>query len=189
MQFYFQNFFLFIDVFCLHWIVLLSCNWFHLILQDFAIFSMWLQTDGQMDQWTDRPTDGWTNGWSNGCTMFLLYRNAIDASWNVDFTTDFAIFTKALRTDQPTDRRTDKPSYRDVMMYAVRLSYRLEQDFARKCWFPLFFTKAWRTDRPSYGDARTHLNKAHKANDASSCWRLIDVATFIVLYHFLLAKS
>ena len=79
-NFIFNTFFLFIDVFCLHWIVLLSFNWFHLILQDFAIFSMWLQTDGQMNQWTDRPTDGWTNGWSNGCTMFLLYTNAKGAS-------------------------------------------------------------------------------------------------------------
>ena len=73
-------FFHVIDVFCLHWIVLLTCNWSHLSLQDFAIFTMWLQTDRQMDQWTDRPMDGWTNGWSNGCTMFLLYTNAIGAS-------------------------------------------------------------------------------------------------------------
>ena len=39
--------------------------------------------------------------------------------------------------------------------------------------FP-FLTKAWPTDRRtdgrSYRDARTHLNKAHTANDASSWW-------------------
>ena len=42
---------------------------------------------------------------------------------NNHFPIDFAIFTKALRTDgrtdrptdQPTDRRTDKPSYRDAI--------------------------------------------------------------------------
>ena len=38
---------------------------------------------------------------------------------NEDFSIDFAIFTKALRTDGPTnapiDRRTEKPSYRDAI--------------------------------------------------------------------------
>ena len=38
---------------------------------------------------------------------------------NDDFPIDFAIFTKALRTDQrtngPTDQRMDKPSYRDAI--------------------------------------------------------------------------
>ena len=31
------------------------------------------------------------------------------------FPIDFAIFTKALRTDQQTDQRTDKPSYKDAI--------------------------------------------------------------------------
>ena len=38
---------------------------------------------------------------------------------NDEFPTDFAILTKALRTDGPTDgptdRRMDKPSYRDAI--------------------------------------------------------------------------
>ena len=34
---------------------------------------------------------------------------------NNDFPVDFAIFTKALRTNGPTDRRTDTPSYRDAI--------------------------------------------------------------------------
>ena len=45
--------------------------------------------DGRIDGWIDRPTDAWTNGW----TMFLSYRDAIDASENDDFQTDFGIFT------------------------------------------------------------------------------------------------
>ena len=56
-----------------------------------------------------------------------FYKDAIDVPRNNDFPTDFAIFTKALRTDGPTDRRTDqgtdqqtdrrtdKPSYRDAI--------------------------------------------------------------------------
>ena len=51
----------------------------------------------------DGPMDGWTNGW----TMFLSYTDAIDASKNDDFLTDFAIITKALRTNQRMDRQTD----------------------------------------------------------------------------------
>ena len=34
---------------------------------------------------------------------------------NDDFPIDFAIFTKALPTDQRTDGRTDIPSYRDAI--------------------------------------------------------------------------
>ena len=34
---------------------------------------------------------------------------------NDDFPIDFAIFTKALPTDGPADRRTDIPSYRDAI--------------------------------------------------------------------------
>ena len=52
-----------------------------------------------MDQCTERPTDGWTDGW----TMFLSYTGKIDASENDDFSTDLAIFTKALWTDRRTD--------------------------------------------------------------------------------------
>ena len=55
----------------------------------------------------DRQTDGWTNRWTNGWTMFLLNKDAIDASENDDFLADFAFLTKALPTDQPTDRPTD----------------------------------------------------------------------------------
>jgi len=54
----------------------------------------------------DRLTYAWTNGW----TMFLFYTDAIDASENDDFHTDFALSIKALRTNRPTDRRTDRTS-------------------------------------------------------------------------------
>ena len=67
----------------------------------------------------DRPMDGWNNRW----TDIPLYKDAIYATENDDFPTDFAIFTKPLltdqQTDQPTDgrtdRRTDIPSYRDAI--------------------------------------------------------------------------
>ena len=71
---------------------------FHLILFDFAIdfliYIKWLQ----MDQWMDRPMDGWINE-----TMFFSYTDAMDASENDDFPTDYPIFTKALGTNRPMD--------------------------------------------------------------------------------------
>ena len=45
-----------------------------------------------------RPTAGWTNGW----TMFLSDTDTV--------LTDFAIFTKALRTDRGTNGPTDGPT-------------------------------------------------------------------------------
>ena len=76
-------------------------------------------TDRLMDQltdrWMDRPMDGWNNRW----TDIPLYRDAIYATENDDFPTDFAIFTKLLQTNQQTDRRTNRwtdiPSYRDAI--------------------------------------------------------------------------
>ena len=55
--------------------------------------------------------------------MFLSHTDAIDASENIHFPTHFAIFTKALQTNQPTDQTTDQqtdqqmdiPSYRDAI--------------------------------------------------------------------------
>ena len=68
-------------------------------------------TDRLMDQltdrWIDRPMDGWNNRW----TDIPLYKDAIYATEYDDFPTDFAIFTKPLRTDrqtnQPMDRQID----------------------------------------------------------------------------------
>ena len=59
--------------------------------------------DGQMDQWIGKQVAGGTNGWINGWTMFLSYTIVLDASENENFPTDFALFTKALQTDQSTD--------------------------------------------------------------------------------------
>ena len=42
---------------------------------------------------------------------------------NNHFPIDFAIFTKALRTDRQTDRRTDKPSYRDAIAASKKKIY------------------------------------------------------------------
>ena len=59
----FQLIFLFIFVFIL-WMLLAPLNYaidFQLIQPDvaidFAIFTIWLETDGQMNQWMDRPID------------------------------------------------------------------------------------------------------------------------------------
>ena len=59
-----------------------------------------LRTDRQTEWWADRQIHGWT------CNIHAK---------NDDFSIDFAIFTKALPTDGPTDRRTDIPSYRDAI--------------------------------------------------------------------------
>ena len=60
-----------------------------------------------MAQWTDRTIDGWINGWKSEWTMFLSYTDAMDASKNDGFLSDFAIFTKVLGTrDQQTNKRT-----------------------------------------------------------------------------------
>ena len=64
-----------------------------------------------MDKCTDRLIDGWTNGWA----MFLFYTDAMGASNNDNFSTDFAIFTIALRIIGPTVRWADIPSYRDAI--------------------------------------------------------------------------
>ena len=57
---------------------------------------------------------------------------------------------KLIFTDRQIDglieRGTGKPSYRYVKMHLEVLAYLFWQYFARKCWFSLFLTKAWRTD-------------------------------------------
>ena len=53
-----------------------------------------------------RPMDGWNNRW----TDIPLYKDAIHATKNDDFPTDFAIFTKPLRTNRQTDQPTDRPT-------------------------------------------------------------------------------
>ena len=63
-------------------------------------------TDRWTDQWTGRPIDGWTNGW----TIILPHTDAIDASKNDDFLTDFAIFTKVSRANRQTNGRADGPT-------------------------------------------------------------------------------
>ena len=79
----------------------------HNFAMDFAVFTMWLQMDGLtgkwMDQWMDRPMEEWNSGWTN----IPPYKDAMYTSKNDDFLTDFAIFTKALWTDAPTDQRTN----------------------------------------------------------------------------------
>ena len=62
--------------------------------------NFYMVTDG----WMDGSMDGWIDGGTNGWTMLIFYTDAIDASDNDDLSTDFAFFTKALPTDQPTDR-------------------------------------------------------------------------------------
>ena len=60
-----------------------------------------------MDQRIDKTIDGWTKGWTNEWLMSLSCTDAIDASENDDFLTDFSIFTKALWTDAPSDQCTN----------------------------------------------------------------------------------
>ena len=49
---------------------------------------------------------------------------------NDDFPIDFAIFTKALPTDGPTDQQTDIPSYRDAIAASKKLI-----SFGRYSWY------------------------------------------------------
>ena len=96
---------------------------------------MWLQ----MDQWMDRPMDEWINERTSEWTMFFSYTDAMDASENDDFPTDFAIFTEALGINGPTDQWTDIPSYRDAWTHLKRGKKRETQafmiNFIGKCHF------------------------------------------------------
>ena len=60
--------------------------------------------DKQMDNMMDRQTDWWADRPINGWICNIHAKND-------DFTIDFAIFTKALWTNGPTDQWTDIPSY------------------------------------------------------------------------------
>ena len=60
---------------------------------------------------------GQTNDW-----MDMQYM-CKDMKKNNHFPIDFAIFTKALRTDGQTNQRTDKPSYRDAIAAYKKISY------------------------------------------------------------------
>ena len=40
---------------------------------------------------------------------------------NNDFSIDFAIFTKAIRSDGPTDQQTDTPSYKDAIAASKKM--------------------------------------------------------------------
>ena len=68
---------------------------------DFAIFTIWLHMYG----WTDKWTEKWTDAQIARRTDQLMDGHAIyvhrDAK-NNDLSMDFAIFTKALRTDGRT---------------------------------------------------------------------------------------
>ena len=82
--------------------------------------------DQLMDRWMDRSMDGWNNRW----TDIPLYKDAIYATENDDFPTDFAIFTKPLWTNQWTNqwtnRETDQPTDRHSTLFTVfRCGYRL----------------------------------------------------------------
>ena len=68
-----------------------------------------------MAQWMDRTIDGWINGRKSEWIMFLSYTDAMDASKNDGFLSDFAIFTKALGTNGSTDQQMDIPPYRDAI--------------------------------------------------------------------------
>ena len=61
-----------------------------------------------MNRWINERTSEWT--------VFFSYIDAMDASENDDFPTDFAIFTKALGTNGPTDRWTDIAPHRDAII-------------------------------------------------------------------------
>ena len=94
------------------------------------------------------------------------------------------------------DWLTIRPSYRDAKMHLEGLVFLLWLYFTRKCWFSLFWTKAWqtdgridqwtdwRTDRPGYRDARTHVIKKcisrHILSSLTS--KRIELDSFNVLY-------
>ena len=75
---------------------------------------MYGRKERQMDRIMDRQTIGRIDQEMDKHAIYL-HRHAI----NNDFSINFAIFTKALRTNRrtnrQTDRRTDIPSYRDAI--------------------------------------------------------------------------
>ena len=64
-------------------------------------------------------------------------------------------------TDQPTNRRTDRPSYRDVRTHLKMIGRGVGGiEFMIDGYFKKGNGRTNRpTDRPSYGDARTHPKK------------------------------
>ena len=86
---------------------------FHLIV----LFNFLQRGYWWMDEQMDEPMDGqniwWIDQWMDKHT--LLYR-CDRCIWKWWFSTDFAIFTKALRTDQSTDRQTNGWTYPHIEM-------------------------------------------------------------------------
>ena len=66
-------------------------------------------------------------------------------------------------TDGLTDWWTDGLSYEDAMMHLVSVVNLLWYSFAKKCLFPLDFTKAWRTDGRT--DGQTLLWRCEDASN------------------------
>ena len=64
-------------------------------------------------------------------------------------------------TNRPLDQQTGRPSHRNAEVHLFSLS-NLWFLFNQKYQFPLISTKTWRTDRPGYGNARTHLKTRRK---------------------------
>ncbi len=89
--------------------------------------------------------------WQNNCIMTWLHEIILDllSLWLVEIDIHGCV----------THRWTGRPSYRYAKVHLEGLVYLLWQYFAQKCLFPLFFTKAWRTDRPMDGrrDGQTRL--------------------------------
>ena len=83
---------------------------------DFAIFTMWLQTYGWMDGQIDGQNNGQTDRMMGGETNKWMDMQQTCKKWW--FSNRFCDFYKSItnrRTDGPTDRRTDIPSYRDAI--------------------------------------------------------------------------
>ena len=107
------------------------CNFYNLVTD--ICMDGWL--DRWIEQWTDRQNNGRTDQWMDGHATYV-HRHAIymyrHARKN-DFSVDFEIFTKASRTNQPTngpidqrtdgptDQRMDIPSYRDAIAASKNL--------------------------------------------------------------------
>ena len=90
-----------------------------------------------------------------------FYRDELTQLKNDDFTTDFAIFTKPLRTDQqtdlPTDRPTDRRTNQQTDQWTDIYSYRDATD-ASKLLFNIDIIKVIDNGRKHVGRVETRPN-------------------------------